>query len=100
MVPLPCPKESQTGGWQQVLWYARGCRRNIPRNQVPEEHCTLLPQYHLCNASFQGKTGKQDAQRDPCSGEQESCLGENQNRSKRTAFHEDEGRCQGNRGWY
>lgn len=34
---------------------------------------TLLPQYLLCNASFQGDAGGKNAQGDPCSGVQESC---------------------------
>ena len=90
----------QTGCWRQVSWYAGGCGRSVPGSQIPALHCPLLPQRVLCNASFQGKAGGQDAQGDPCSGEQKGCTGEGKSGCGGTAFHETERGRQEGRRWH
>lgn len=87
------PGWGQVGGWRQVPGYAGGRGRSVPRGQIPAVYRTLLPQCVLGHTALQGKAGSQNAQGDPCSGEQESCPGKGQGRGRGTALHEAERGC-------
>ena len=100
MTAQPWFGRRETHRWRQVPWYVRGCGRSVPRSQIPAVYCPLLPQCVLCDTSLQGEAGGQNAQGDPCPGEQESCQGESPSRGGATALYEAERGCQEDRGWY
>ena len=58
---------------RQVSGDAGSRGRSIPGRQVPALYRPFLPQCLFRDAALQGEAGGQDAQGDPCSGEQESC---------------------------
>ena len=65
------PEWGQAYRWRQVHGYAGSCRRSVPGSQIPTLRGALLSQRVLCGAQIQGQAGGQDAQGDPCAGEQE-----------------------------
>ena len=59
--------------WRQVPGYAGSCGRSVSRGQIPALYGSFLPQCVFCRSPFQSETGGQNAQGNPCPGEQESC---------------------------